>query len=251
METVALIMVMLLVGLLLGFVGAGGSGFMIAVLTVGFGYPIHVAMGTAIAAMMLTSLSGMLSQLRQQNTDIATGILVGITGALGSWVGSGIAFTIPESAMKWCTSGMLVLSGLALWLKLSMSSRDKEGQNPIHSPARRRITAVCVGLTVGVLTGTFGIGSTPFIQLGLMLLLGLSMRRAAGTSMLIILFVAAAGAVGYFQAGSLNVPLLFTVLAGSMTGSYIGARFTKRAPAALLKTGMVATPIAAAFLLLL
>jgi uncharacterized membrane protein YfcA len=241
---------MLLVGLLLGFVGAGGSGFIIAVLTVGFGYPIHLAMGTAIAAMLFTSLSGMISQLRQKNTDIPSGLLVGLTGALSSWLGSAAAFSIPDEIMKWCTAGMLIFSGLALWLRMTIAKMQVNEPSP-YSALRKRTAAVCVGLIVGFLTGAFGIGSTPFIQLGLMLLVGLSIRTAAGTSMLVIIPIAAAGALGYLQAGSLSVTLLATVLAGSMTGSYIGARFTKHAPATVLKTGMVATPIAAAILLLL
>ncbi|MGG1553012.1 sulfite exporter TauE/SafE family protein [Paenibacillus ferrarius] len=246
----AIMLVMLLVGLLLGFVGAGGSGFMIAVLTVGFGYPIHLAMGTAIAAMLFTSLTGFIGQLKQKNTDVLSGILVGVTGACSSWLGSGVAFAIPAGAMKWCTSGMLIVSGLALWLRMSYAAKHP-ADRPAPSALRSRLSASGLGLLVGFLTGAFGIGSTPFIQLGLMLLVGLNMRTAAGTSMLVILPIAAAGAAGYYTAGGLDYKLLLTVLVGSMTGSYIGAQFTRSMPASVLKTGMIATPMIGACLLLL
>jgi len=47
----------------------------------------------------------------------------------------------------------------------------------------------------------FGIGSTPFIQLGLMMVLGLSIRQSAGTTMLVIIPIAVGGGMGYYQQG--------------------------------------------------
>lgn len=247
MEIAALIVVMLFVGLLLGFVGAGGSGFMIAVLISPlFHYPIHTAMGTAIAAMAFTSLSGMISQLRAKNTDVAGGLTAGLTGAAASWCGSAAALAISPDAIRWLTAGMLLLSAGALWLRMAAAGRAGADRERVRRPFA---AAALVGVVTGFFTGAFGIGSTPFIQLGLMLLVGLDLRKAAGTSMLVILPVSAAGAAGYWQAGSLDFGLLATVLAGSMTGAFIGAKFTRYAPAALLKTGMVGTPILAAGLL--
>lgn len=53
-----IILTMLLLGILLGFVGAGGAGFVIALLTLIFDIPIHTALGTSLAAMAFTTLSG-------------------------------------------------------------------------------------------------------------------------------------------------------------------------------------------------
>lgn len=251
METVALILFMLLLGLLLGFIGAGGSGFMIAILTTGFGYSVHTAMGTALAAMMFTSLSGTASQLRQKNTDIPAGLMAGLTGILGSLAGSKVAFLIAPEQIKWFTAGMLVLSSLAMWLRVSLHKRAPQTESAVPEGFGLAARAVGLGLVTGFLTGAFGIGSTPFIQIGFLLFMGHDMRKAAGTSMLVILPVAAAGWLGYYGEGGFDAALLVKVLLGTMTGSYIGARFTKYAPARLLQTGMIVTPIAAAILLVL
>lgn len=249
MEILEIVFVMFLTGMLLGFIGAGGSGFMIAILTLMFGYPIHIAMGTALAAMMFTSLSGTISQIREKNTDIKSGLIVGITGAIAAWFGTRVALTIPGSTIAWLTAGMLALSSVALLIRLVLASDHYEQLN--QKTIRYWFLAIIVGLITGFLSGTFGIGSTPFIQIGLMVLLRLPVRVAAGTSMFIILPIAAAGGAGYFQAGSLDLQLLITVLVGTMTGSYIGAKFTKRALQKLLKTGMIVTPFVAACLLVL
>lgn len=46
-----IVLVMFLLGLVLGFVGAGGAGFVIALLTMMFHIPIHTALGTSLAGM--------------------------------------------------------------------------------------------------------------------------------------------------------------------------------------------------------
>jgi uncharacterized membrane protein YfcA len=55
-----LFVTMILIGILIGFTGAGGAGTVIAVLTAIFGIPVHTALGTSLASMIFTSLSGTL-----------------------------------------------------------------------------------------------------------------------------------------------------------------------------------------------
>lgn len=249
MEWIQIIIVMFFVGILLGFIGAGGSGFVIAILTAGFGYPIHIAMGTALAAMMFSSFSGAVSQIREKNTDVLTGVIVGITGAIAAWYGTRIAIVSADYVLTWATASMLTLSSITLFFQLVLHSKPVVQLN--KRSFRYIISAIGVGLATGFLSGTFGIGSTPFIQVGLILFLGLSIQVSAGTTMFIILPIAAAGGWGYFTAGILDLKLLLFILIGMMTGSYIGAKFTKRAPQKLLKIGMIITPLIAAGLLLL
>lgn len=63
----AIIITMLLMGVLLGFVGAGGAGFIIAILTLVFHIPIHVALATSLTAMAFTTLSGVVSHYTEGN----------------------------------------------------------------------------------------------------------------------------------------------------------------------------------------
>lgn len=76
------------------------------------------------------------------------------------------------------------------------------------------------------------------------------MSQAAGTTMLIIIPIAIAGGAGFYGSGHLDLVLLSEVLLGIMTGSYVGAKFTKRLPLVYLKTAMVVTPFIGAVLLL-
>jgi uncharacterized protein len=69
--------------------------------------------------------------------------------------------------------------------------------------------------------------------------------------MLVIIPIAIGGGMGYYQQGFLDIPLLIQVVVGTMVGSYIGAKFTNRVPAPVLKTSLVALPIFSSFLLVI
>lgn len=243
---------MFLMGILLGFIGAGGSGFIIALLTVVFGVSIHTALGTSLAAMVFTTLSGAYSHYRQGNIDVKTGITVGAFGAIMSFVGSKIAVWIPVHSLHWLTAGMLFLSAVMLMFRFFIVNRLKETKKrKTRSSGSFLMRAGFVGIVTGILSGTFGIGAAPFIQLGLMVVLGLSVQESVGTTMLVILPIAFAGGSGYYFEGYFNVLLLVQVLAGTMIGSYIGAKFTNNVPLPILKSAMVLTPIMAGAILLI
>ena len=108
-----------------------------------------------------------------------------------------------------------------------------------------------IGLVTGVLSGTFGIGSTPFIQIGLLTLLGMSVRQAAGTTMMIIIPIALSGALSDLSAGVLDLKLLVEVVIGTMAGTYVGAKFTKRVPSVVLRASLMVLPFIAGTILLL
>lgn len=76
-KSVAIIITMLVMGILLGFVGAGGAGFIIAILTLVFHIPIHVALATSLTAMAFTTLSGVVSHYREGNVALIIGGIVG------------------------------------------------------------------------------------------------------------------------------------------------------------------------------
>lgn len=235
---------MLLMGILLGFVGAGGSGFIIGLLVVLFSIPIHTALGTSIAAMVLTTLSGSISHFKEGNAVIRTGLIVGVFGAIGAFGGTFVSRVIPGDLLVWMTSGMLFLSGILIWIRTRMNiPQEEKDERAEFRKIDFWLRAIMTGLGTGALSGIFGIGSTPFIQLALLIFFGFSLRQAVGTTMVVILPIALFGSIGFFQAGYLDWLLLAQVVLGTTIGSFIGAKFTKLAPRFILRTAMILTPI--------
>lgn len=246
----AIVITMLAMGMLLGFVGAGGSGFIIAILTVLFKIPIHTALGTSLAAMVFTTLSGTYSHFRQGNISLKVGLVVGVFGAVASYFGSKFASVLPVHSLHWLTGGMLFLSAIILVIRLFIVQKIDDSNEKKSSSILLFIQkAALLGVVTGFLSGSFGIGSAPFIQIGLLTVMGLSINQSVGTTMLVILPIALAGGIGYYFDGYLDFQLLLEVLAGTMVGSYIGAKFTNLVPQKVLKCAMVLTPIVAAAIL--
>ncbi|MED1055898.1 sulfite exporter TauE/SafE family protein [Bacillus mycoides] len=248
----AIIITMLLMGVLLGFVGAGGAGFIIAILTLVFHIPIHVALATSLTAMAFTTLSGVVSHYREGNVVLVIGGAVGGFGAFGSYIGSKFGSLIPAHLLHWFTAGMLFLSAIFMFIRLIMFQKRSQSSLKGHKELSKDNVIKCIflGLVTGILAGSFGIGSAPFIQLGLMVLLGLTIRQSVGTTMLVILPIAIGGGFGYSLEGYLDYVLLVQVLIGTMLGAYIGAKFTNYAPRMLLRFSMIMTPILAGCMLL-
>ncbi|WNQ12364.1 sulfite exporter TauE/SafE family protein [Paenibacillus aurantius] len=244
------LLTMLVMGLILGFAGTGGSGFIIALLITVFHVPVHAALGTSVAAMVFTMLSGTVSHLREKNVSLRAGAAVGLFGAAGAYAGTFAARLIPADALVVWTASMLFLSGVLIWVRTKMPA-SAETNHELPAGSRFWVLAAIAGLITGGLSGMFGIGSTPFIQLALMILFRMPLRLAVGTTMMVILPIAFFGGIGYFQAGYIDAALLVQVVAGTMIGSYIGAKFTGRAPRALLRAAMIGTPIAGGLIMLL
>lgn len=245
MSYALILLTLFALGLLLGLTGGGGAGCVIAVLTTIFGVPIHLALGTSLSAMTFTTLSGTISHFREGNVHVRTGAVMGVFGAVGAFVGAKIATLIPSANLHTCTGCMIFLSAVLMYLRLY---HPHSGPFAYTSTAELQpgwrfvLTAAPAGFVVGCLSGTFGIGATPFIQLVLLILFGLPLTLAVGTTMMVIMPIAIFGGLGYLLEGNLDFFLFAQVVVGLMTGAYIGAKFTKRIPWKILRVSMVLIP---------
>ena len=243
---------MLLLGTLLGFVGAGGAGVMITMLSVGFDVPMHVALGTSLAAMVFTSLSGSISHFREGNVNRRLGLLMGAFGAVGAFWGAHISSSLASATLKPLTGVVLIVSALLIYLRVF------HPQHPLFSMrcsaskgARFWLLTGIVGMFNGLISGACGVGATPFIQLTLLIIFNVPLYQTVGTTMLVILPIAALGSLGFLAAGHLDLMLFVQVLAGQVIGAYVGAKFTRMAPQLLLKSCMVLLPALGGIILLL
>lgn len=244
-----IILSMFLLGLTIGFVGVGGAGIVIAILTVCFGVPIHTALGTSLGAMIFTTMSGVVSHFRERNIVLKEGLVVGIFGGVGAYAGVQLATIISARELAWLTASMLYVCAGLVMIRMFYSFR---GIMEIQTDDGWKfwLASCIVGLVCGILSGTFGIGAAPFIQIGLLFCFNLTIQQVAGTTMLVLIPIAFMGGLGYLLEGYLDLILFLQVVVGLMTGAYIGAKFTRRLPVFALKVAFVVMPLFAATLLM-
>jgi uncharacterized protein len=90
---------------------------------------------------------------------------------------------------------------------------------------------------VGFLTGFLGVGGGFLIVPVLVLVLGMSMREAVGSSLVVIAINSAAGLLGHVGEGGVSWLIVGLLLAGGLPGLLVGSRLAQWLPIARLRQG--------------
>ena len=93
------------------------------------------------------------------------------------------------------------------------------------------------GLAVGFLTGFLGVGGGFLVVPALVLVLGMSMREAVGSSLVVIALNSAAGLLGHLGETGVSWLIVGLLLAGGLPGLLLGSRLARRLPLARLRQG--------------
>lgn len=209
-----------LIGVSLGLLGSGGSILTVPVLVYLVGESSKLAIVESLAIVGLIALVGALPHLRKGWIDGRAVGLFGGPGLLGTGLGTMVGHVLPA------TLQLLIFAVVMLIAAVWMFQPVPAGQ--ATSGARAWWQVSLAGLGVGILTGVIGVGGGFLILPALVLLLGLSMPRAVGTSLVIVALNSAFGFSLHVVAQS--VPLhghVSAVIAGvGIVGSLMGGRLT-------------------------
>lgn len=121
----------------------------------------------------------------------------------------------------------------------SQKMKSRAGETALDGSARSIIVLIVVGMLVGVLSGTFGIGGGTVIVPALVWL-GLSQRNAAATSMLAIVPTSISGVISYATGGHVDWLAAALLFCGMFIGGQIGSWLLSRLPELVLRWIFVA-----------
>ena len=82
-----------------------------------------------------------------------------------------------------------------------------------------------------------GVGGGFLIVPALVMLVGMPMHHAVGTSLVVIAMNSLAGLLGHLSSVTLDLPLIATFIAAGVLGTFAGARLGRRLDPALLRPG--------------
>ncbi|GMU45116.1 MAG: sulfite exporter TauE/SafE family protein [Xanthomonadales bacterium] len=220
----------LAIGLSLGLLGSGGSILTVPVLVYLLGQPEKVAIAGSLLVVGTIALAGALQWALRDEVDGRSVLLFGLPGMAGTVLGASLATAL---------SGPLQLTIFALVMLVAAQRMLRPAAAIPPAPVRKRRLAA-QGFGVGLLTGVVGIGGGFLILPALVLLGGLSMHRAIGTSLSIISLNAYSGFARHWLAlAATGVTLDWRVLgilsAVGCGGSLIGQQVASRLPQQQLK----------------
>lgn len=220
----------LAIGLSLGLLGSGGSILTVPVLHYLLGQPDKVAIGGSLLVVGIVAAAACVPYAMRRQVDWSNVAWFGLPGMAGAWAGASAARWVPGSVQLAVFAAAMLA---AAWRMLATTTVD--------APATPRRTAVvCGGAAVGLLSGLVGVGGGFLIVPALVLLAGVPITAAVGTSLAVIALNSAAGfarssAVLQSSGLALDYATLGAVAAVGVVGSYAGQRLGRLLPQPTLR----------------
>jgi len=210
----------LLIGVSLGLIGGGGSILTIPVLVYVMGIGASVATAYSLFIVGATALVGAFNYIQKKQIDVKMGFLFALPSLLAVFgVRKYIIPLIPAKIIEINDFSlqkdrflMLIFAVIMLTASfLMIKDRKTTESKPLKQALNSYFFVLMIGLTVGVVTGIVGVGGGFMIIPALVLLLGLEMKVAVGTSLLII---AINSLLGFFLAdfGNPNLQINWKML---------------------------------------
>ena len=224
----------LVVGLVLGLLGGGGSILAVPI----FLYVFHVEPKPAIAMSLvvvgMSALVGFLTHWRQGTVNVRIAVTFGALAMVGAFAGARWARHVPAS-VQLSMFAVFAFSAAALMLRDSLKKLPAVGSSPVeHNPRFTPMLGV-QALGVGVLTALIGAGGGFIIVPALVLMGDVPVKTAVGSSLLIIAMNATSGVAGYLGQVVFDWRLVGWFTGVAAIGAITGTRFMRRLPAARIK----------------
>ena len=243
---IGLILIGVFAGFASGLLGVGG-GFLIVPLQyfllqyigVNSDLAMLISLGTSLAIIIPTSLSGAYRHTRTMDSIIKPGVPLGIYGVIGGVVGGFVASGFSSRILE-IIFGCLLLF-VAVNNIININKEREEAKIPFNL-----ITAGIIGLLVGFSSGLLGVGGGVFLIAILTALLGFSMIEAIGTSSIFISLTAIGGFLSYvvsgwgvstfpYSIGYVSLINFALIAAFSVPMASIGAKYAHKVPQKKLK----------------
>jgi uncharacterized membrane protein YfcA len=193
------------------------------------GSPLTAA-GTNIAVSAASAGAGALGHLREGRVDWRVVAWMAPPSVVGAVAGAIVADDVSESLLYGLIAGVLLWSGIDLVLR-PIAARSRESLRV----ARGGVLALLIGVlggAVGVILGTLRMPA-------LVRSVGLDVRRAAGTNLVVGFLLGLAGFAAHAAGGEgVDWGFLVVGLAGGLPGGWLGAKATGRAPENVLRLAL-------------
>jgi uncharacterized membrane protein YfcA len=226
------------IGISLGLIGAGGSILTVPVLVYLAGVDPVLATAYSLFVVGSTALVGGIQNSLKKLVDFKTAIMFGIPSILAvyatrAWIMPAIPAEIGFDGSSVSKGAALLLLFAVLMIATSVSMIRDRRPNELEALGTEEHShhyglVLLEGAGVGILTGLVGAGGGFLIIPALVLLAGLDMKRAVGTSLLIIAMKSLLGFTGDIQIGTaIDWPFLLLFTAFSVSGIFLGSWLTK------------------------
>ncbi|MEF8775527.1 MAG: sulfite exporter TauE/SafE family protein [Haloarculaceae archaeon] len=248
-----------LIGILFGFFGMGGS-FLVTPALIVMGYPSRVAVGSGLAFVFGTAVIATLKHRDLGQVDYKLGVSMIIGTTLGIEVGKEMVVFLEamgRAGLVISISYVGLLGGIGLFVTRealkgdgggSIDHEEADGEvdaddipdiakkiQSYHLPPMMTLRGgiqvslwmvLVVAFATGLLSGLLGVGGGFIRMPALFYLIGVPVPIAVGTDLFEIVFSGGLGSLLYAQLGAVDLSIVVPLLAGSALGARVGSAST-------------------------
>lgn len=242
----------LFIGISLGLIGGGGSILTVPVLVYLFGVNPVLATAYSLFVVGASSLIGAIPKYRQGLIHVKTAVIFGIPSIISVYATR--KFIVPQIPIEMFSIGEFLVTKSVLMMVLfailmvaasysmikgtcEQCEQEKAGTYVEEEQVFNYPMILLEGALVGMLTGLVGAGGGFLIIPALVMLSKLSMKKAIGTSLIIIAAKSLIGFTGDLGHQEMDWRLLGTVTALAIVGIFLGDGLSKKLDGTKLKVG--------------
>jgi uncharacterized membrane protein YfcA len=216
------------IGIAVGLLGGGGSILTTPLLIYVLGFDPKQAIAASLFVVAITSLFGLIFHARAKRVRWKTGLIFGAASMVGAFAGGQVGSQLPGAVLLTAFAVMMAVTAIAM----------VRGRKKVAAKAHKGLPLFRIlldGAVVGFVTGLVGAGGGFLVVPALVLLGGLPMQAAVGTSLLVVMMKSFAGFFGYIVSfggatfiswnPNVEIPWNVTLIVTGMAvlGSFLGA----------------------------
>lgn len=233
------------VGLFGALVGLGGGIFLVPILSLFMGVPIHTAIAASLVAVIATSTSAAVGYLRDDLSNIRLGMILEVATTVGAVVGGLVATSLNREILSGVFGVVLATVGIYMIVRRGKGAsfevtpgdtidglggryHDAQRGEDITYRVRRVPFGLAASFVAGNLSGMLGIGGGVIQVPAMTLAMGVPPKAAIATSNFMIGVTACASAFIYYSGGYIDPRVVVPVVLGVTVGAFAGSRLSPR-----------------------
>lgn len=210
-------------GVLSGAFGVGGAILTTPAVQVILGAPPLIAVGTPLPVIFPSAITGAQAYRKAGQIDGRAVLWAAPPGAAAAAGGAALTKLVNP---HWL---LLVTAGLIGWQAIRVGWGRSAPEVPGHPVRPSGYAFVLIGLIGGFASGLLGIGGGVVLVPAMAGVIGMPLKRAIGTSLVVIAFIVIPGTIVHALLGHINWAIFLSLTIGVIPGAAIGSRWTVRA----------------------
>lgn len=216
-------------GLVLGALGGGGGVLTVPIFVYLFHQPPEVATGSSLFVVGAASLFGAAATIHKKEADLAAAITIAIPSSIGTFLARSYLVPAIPSQILGIDRGRWLMGAFAVIMLIVGTRMLTPAKEVEEAGAKPLLLTGLIGVAIGIISGTLGAGGGFLVVPALNLLLGVDLKRAISTSLLVITCQSLVGFTGELR-HAIDWPTLLAVTAAAIIGMFIGIALRDRAP---------------------